>query len=301
MFLKTILSLIAPLGFLRLHLGGGGDGGSGEMRAAEEDRQRKVQAAVDAINTRFGIPASAGSMAQALGAPPDRAQFNIPTRQWVGEGENMQLMNVPGGFDQAGYDKAMAEYEGRRGQIYGTNDEAARARAARDSQYSSIAAAVKDAAMRDVDRQYTTASNRNKFGLARAGLMGGSVDAESGGQLAELYGEGKLKATEAGVAAAADLRSQDERARQNLISLAQSGLDTGTASSMAAGQMAAAADSARGAAAGASVGRLFDDLSQAYVANQVVKARYPQQQQQTSGYGSPNLFGTNRYTGTVGR
>lgn len=211
----------------------GGDGGAGEMRAQEEERQRKVQQAVDAINARFGVGSGA-------------------------------------------------------------------AKAARDAMYTDISGAVRDTAMRDLDRQYTQASQRNKFGLARAGLLGGSVDAEAGGELQTLYGEGKLKATQAGMQAGSDLRMQDERTRQNLIGLAQSGLDTGTAASMAAGQMSAAADLAKSQAAGASVGQLFDNMSQAYLQNQVLKARYPNglPQQGGSGYSS-NLFGTNGYVGRV--
>lgn len=262
----------------RVYGGGGGDGGAGEMRAAEEERQRKVQAAVDAINARFGVAGDGSS-------GPTRAEFTKLTTNGM---EFPQQV-----FDEAGYNKAVAAWKATAGSA-GAN------KLARDAMYGSISDAVRDTALRDLDHQYTTASNRNKFGLARSGLLGGSVDAESGGQLKELYGEGKLKAQQQGMQAAADLRTQDERTRQNLISLAQSGLDTGTAASMASAQMASAADAARGAAAGASVGRLFDDLSQAYVVNQIAKARYPQQSQQPSGYGT-NVFGTSRYTGTVGR
>ena len=93
----------------------------------------------------------------------------------------------------------------------------------------------------------------------------------------------------------------DEKTRQNLISLAQSGIDTGTAASLASGQMAAAADTAKAGAAGASVGRLFDDLGQAYLTNRVNTARYPngvpQQSSGNSFFG--NLFTGQGYTGRV--
>ena len=133
--------------------------------------------------------------------------------------------------------------------------------------YDDLGGAVTGVANRDVDKQFTQASQQNLFGLARAGLLGGSVDAEAGGDLAQRYGEGKIKATQAGIGAASDLRATDEKTRQNLISLAQSGIDTGTAASLAASQSAAAADSARSNVAGTSVGRLFDDLGQAYLQN----------------------------------
>ncbi len=205
----------------------GGDGGAAQMRADEQERQRKVQAAVDTINSTFN-----GSGRQAM--------------------------------------------------------------------YDDIAGATRDVATRDLDRQFTQASNQNLFGLARSGLLGGSVDAESGADLATRYGEGQIRATAAGQSAAADLRSVDERTRQNLVSLAQSGLDTGTAATMASGQMAAATDAARSASSSASVGRLFDDLGQAYLQNQVLRARTQATTPgSTPGQYSSNLFTGNRYGGTV--
>ncbi|MGV3727729.1 hypothetical protein [Hydrogenophaga sp.] len=209
-------------------MGGGGDGGAGQMRADEEERQRKVQMAVDTVNSTFN-------------------------------GQGRQAM------------------------------------------YKDIQDATRDVAGRDLDRQFTTASNQNLFGLARSGLLGGSVDAESGADLATRYGEGQIRATAAGQGAAADLQSVDERTRQNLISLAQSGMDTGTAASMAAGQMAAAADTARATSQGASVGRLFDDMGQAYLTNQQLRARYPTSTTQGSSTPSmfSNLFAGNSYGGTV--
>lgn len=181
---------------------------------------------------------------------------------------------------------------------YGDSDAAKANKAARASMYGDISGAVHDTAMRDLDKQFTTASNRNTFGLARSGLLGGSVDAESGGDLQTRYGEGQLKATQQGQQSASDLRSQDEKSRQNLISLAQSGLDVGTANSLAGGQLASSADAAKSNATGATVGRLFDDMSQSYVANQTLKARYPTGLPTAAGYSS-NLFTGKKYAGNV--
>lgn len=206
----------------------GGDGGAGQMRADEEDRQRKVQAAVDAINAKFNATEGFG-----IGFGPVVA----------GKGPNAPTGGPP--------------------------------RMAREKLYDDLSGAVKETAMRDVDKQYTKASRANTFGLARAGLLGGSVDAEAGGELQTTYGEGKLKAAQAGMSAASDLRATDEKTRQNLISLAQSGMDVGTASSLAAGQMGAAAEVAKNNANAASVGSLFDGMSQAYLTNQMLKARQP--------------------------
>jgi len=171
----------------------------------------------------------------------------------------------------------------------------------RDAMYTDIGDATKQVAMRDLDKQFTQASKQNLFGLARAGLLGGSVDAEAGGDLQQRYGEGQIKATQAGEGAASDLKSTDERTRQNLISLSQSGIDTGTAASLAAGQMDAAAKAAQANSGSASVGRLFDDLGQAYLQNTALRARYPNGlPQQSGGAMFSGLFGTNKYVGTQG-
>lgn len=287
--LKTILQIVAPMAFLRLYGAGGGDGGAPDMRAQEQQRQKQVQQAVDAINVRFGV--------NPQGSAPSRDLF-VKTRQVVTQDPDTgaNVTQTERYFDEAGYNAALAGFQNQ------SNTEATANKTAREGQYTEIADAVRQMAMRDLDRQYSQASQRNTFGLARNGLQGGSVDAEAGGELAELYGEGKLKATQAGQQSASDLRSTDEKTRQNLISLAQSGLDTGTAASMAAGQMSAAADLARSQAAGASVGRLFDDMTQAYMNNQYMKARYPSgaPQQQPSGYGT-SVFSPTKYTGNVQR
>lgn len=210
----------------------GGDGGAGAMREQEDDRQRKVQSAVDAINAKFG----------------------------VGDASNA---------------------------------------AARNALYQQVHGDASSLATRDLDRQFTMASKNNLFGLARSGLLGGSADAESGADLESRYGEGKINATHAGMQASADLRSADEKTRQNLISMAQTGLDTGTAASLAASQMSAAADTARANTNSASVGRLFDDMGQAYMTNQVLRARYPNGLPQNQGSASTNLFSGSKYSGRV--
>lgn len=283
----------------------GGDGGASQMRADEEARQRKVQMAVDTINAKFGIGGASGGGAaptrdQFRRAPAGGMPFQMPATHMGGEGGNWaELATGDGdGVDEAAFQRALADW-----QAAGTD--ASAAKSAREAMYADISGAVKDTAMRDLDRQYTDASRRNKFGLARAGLMGGSVDAESGGELSTLYGEGKLRAAQSGQQAASDLRATDERTRQNLIGLAQSGLDTGTAASMAAGQMSAAADLAKSQTAQASVGRLFDNMGQAYLTNQMLRARYPnglpQQGQQSSGYSGGSLWSPSKYFGTETR
>ena len=280
-------------------MGGGGDGGADQLRADELARQAKVQAARDAINAKFGITPSG-----PVGVAPTQAQFTTAGTPgspggWVEVGRNGSnympaVAATPGGFDQAGFDAAMKAFQSGQTDVSG-------AKTARDALYTDIGDATTQTATRDLDKQFARASDQNIFGLARAGLSGGSVDAESGGDLQSRYGEGKIRAKQAGIGAASDLKSVDEKTRQNLIGLAQSGIDTGTAASLAAGQSAAAADVARANTAGASIGQLFDNMGQAYLNNRVATAQYPnglpQQSSGSSFFG--NLFTGKGYSGKV--
>lgn len=141
----------------------------------------------------------------------------------------------------------------------------------RQGLYDEQRAAVTDLNRRDVDRQFLDAERANRFGLARAGLSGGSADIDSNAELQRRTNEGLIKAAGIGDQAAADLQTSDERTRQNLISMAQSGIDTGQAQQMALSQLDANSANAASARSGATVGNLFGDLAQAYL--------YGQQQQ----------------------
>lgn len=129
--------------------------------------------------------------------------------------------------------------------------------------------AVYDLNRLDVDRQAAEAERANRFGLARAGLLGGSANVDSIGDLDRRTNEGLMRAGGIADQASADLFSADERTRANLISLAQSGIDTGTAAQQALKGLEVNAANAAGARAGATVGDLFGSMSQAYLMNQM--------------------------------
>lgn len=120
----------------------------------------------------------------------------------------------------------------------------------------------------EAKRQAEEAARANRFGLARTGLLGGSVDVDSNSEINRRTNEGLMRAGSIADQAAADLKLQDEQSRANLISLAQSGIDTGTAASMALNGLSANAANAAGARGGASLGSLFDGLGNAYMYNQ---------------------------------
>lgn len=143
----------------------------------------------------------------------------------------------------------------------------------RDAMYASQKTAVYDLNKKEVDRQATEAERNNRFGLARNGLLGSSVDVDSNQELDRRTNEGLMRAGGIADQSAADFRVADERTRSNLISMAQSGIDTGTAAQMALGGLKANADSVAQARAGSTVGGLFNDLSQAYLMNQVNAGR----------------------------
>ena len=143
--------------------------------------------------------------------------------------------------------------------------------AGRDDLYSQHKDAVYGINVKDVADQFGDAERANRFGLARNGLLGGSADIDSQARLQEKANEGYVKAAGLADSAVSDFMAADERAKQSLLSMAQSGIDTGTAQQMALNNLNANAQSAAGAGAGASIGSLFNNLGQAYLNRQIVE------------------------------
>lgn len=183
---------------IRLHHKGGGDPGA-EARAQEADRQARIAAATEKINSIF-TPGT---------------EFNP-----------------------------------------------------REDLYKDQRSAVYDLNSKEVSRQAQDAERANRFGLARAGLAGGSVDVESAEEINRRTNEGLLRAGGIADQSAADLRAADEKTRANLISMAQSGIDTGSASTMALNGLKVNADNVAAQRSGSNIGSLFNDMSQAYLVNQ---------------------------------
>lgn len=137
----------------------------------------------------------------------------------------------------------------------------------RDNLYQEQKEAIFDINSREVERQYDNAERTNRFGLARNGLLGGSADIDSNAELQRKNNEGLMQTTGIADSAAANLKLADERNRQSLVSMAQSGIDTGTAQSMAQQSLNSAAENAQADRASAGIGNLFDDLGQAYLSS----------------------------------
>jgi hypothetical protein len=255
---------------------GGGDGGAGDARKDEQDRQARIAASVSKINEIFdGKPVMAGD-GQATFYDPKQAYFDkdgnpytLPQTQGYTGGGGQLMANYFGKPAHSGVDANATMGLINQGKLFtGTKNIAP---APRQKLYDEQKQAVFDINKRDIDHQYQEAERSNRFGLARAGLMGGSADVDSNALLQRKTNEGLLKAGGLGDAAAADLKLSDERSRQGLIGMAQSGIDTGTAQTMALRNMDATQQQAMGARTGATIGGLFDGLGQAYMYGQEAK------------------------------
>lgn len=231
---------------LRPHKGGGG--GDGGARQMEEERQARINAAVSQINNIFNNK-----------VPEQRTRYKGPLRT-ISEDEYKAMV--------ASEQKMLQQFTSRmyRPEKYTEFVDGDPANS-REQMYTNQRQAVYDLNTRDVNRQAKDAERVNRFGLARNGLLGGSADVDSGFEINRMTNEGLMKAGGVADQAAADLRMSDERTRGNLISMAQSGIDTGTAQQMALSGLAANAEAAKSSAAAATVGDLFSGLSGAYMGN----------------------------------
>jgi hypothetical protein len=270
----------------RLYCKGGGSSKAAERMEAE--RQARVQAAVNAINNIFDPPARKQGINAADSFDPSKTYYNADGSVFSGAvssgkggGSSVPVSTSPGGKGGNGYsryqtingqtwdmdkvNKAMAN-----GQLY-TGFETIQPEG-REKLYNEQQEAIYDLNAKEVNNQYADAERANRFALARNGLLGGSSDVESNANLQEKTNEGLVQAKALGQQAASDLRTADEQSKQNLIAMAQSGIDTGTAQQMASAQLNANAQSALGQRGGASIGNLFDNLGQAYLNRQIMNA-----------------------------
>lgn len=280
----------------RLYFKGGGSSKSAERM--ERERQARVQAAVDAINAIFDpkpyTTVDKNSVVTG-GYDPTKTYYladgtvfdPMSTRTVTYRKRPMTSVNR----DENGYitgTRTVSYLDWNKinnalnsGSLY--NGLTTVTPDSREKLYDEQRDAVYEINAKDVNDQYADAERANRFGLARNGLMGGSADVESNANLQEKTNEGLIQARALGQQAASDLRTADEQSKQSLIAMAQSGIDTGTAQQMAAAQLNANAQSALGRRGGATIGDLFDNLSQAYLTRQIMQAA-------NNGY---NLYGNN--------
>ncbi len=138
-----------------------------------------------------------------------------------------------GGGDSKASDAAQKREDERQAEITRSTSAIDRAFGGRGAQQQEFVNSLREFLTGDVRRQQKVAGRRSKFGLARAGLTGGSQSVDQGRTLAEEFTEGLLKAERGAQSGLAELKGQDEQARLQLLGLAQTGLKAGTAASRA--------------------------------------------------------------------
>ena len=280
----------------RLYFKGGGS--SSEASRLEAERQARVQAAVDAINAIFDPkpyvtadldnkvtsydPSQTYYLADGTVFDPMSTRTETKKVTHMGGGakpfEGRYTTYEPVTVTYLDWDKINNAIQS--GSLYGSKTVTPDSR---EKLYDEQEQAVYDLNAKEVNDQYADAERANRFALARNGLLGGSADVDSNANLQEKTNEGLVQAKALGQQAASDLRTADEQSKQSLIAMAQSGIDTGTAQQMAQAQLNANAQSALGQRGGATIGNLFDNLSQAYLTRQIMQAA-------NNGY---NLYGNN--------
>lgn len=162
----------------------------------------------------------------------------------------------------------------------------------RQKQYDQLGADTTKYYTDDVNQQEAINARKLKFALARSGLAGGSEQAYQGQQLGQAYDKAIIAATRQGQSAEANLRSQDEQQRQNLINMAEAGLDAGTASNEATNSLRNNLLSANASSTADSLGNMFGDFSSMYQQSQDQKAA-----RQGALYGYGSVFSSPMYGG----
>ncbi len=262
----------------RLYYKGKGGGGSHEAERMEAERQARVQAAVNTINNIFDPKPYQKGINAATSFDPTKMYYNA-------DGTRFSAATTSKGALKGGAGKGNGRYQNVNGQVWdmqAVNDALAKGQLysdvetinpeSREKLYQEQKQAIYDINAKELDDQFREAERANRFGLARNGLMGGSADIESNATLQEKVNQGLIQAQAKGEEAASQLRTNDEQSKASLIAMAQSGIDTGTAQQMAASQLAANAQSALGNRGGATIDRLFDSLSQAYLTNKLYQS-----------------------------
>ena len=169
---------------------------------------------------------------------------------------------MSGGNDSAQREAQQAEQARQAGiQRTSAGVEAAFNSPERQQQYQDFYSATRDLGMTDLNQQKTIADRNAKFALARGGLTGGSRARDVGSALGQDYVEGLLNVDRRAQGSMADLMAADQTSKNNLLSLAQSGLDLTTASQGAASALRANLQSGESTRLAGGLGDLFGTAS----------------------------------------
>lgn len=177
-----------------------------------------------------------------------------------------------GGGGNPSKDAAVAE-AARQRTISGNVANINSAYAGRAPQYAQLGEALRARYGTELKRQQDQATRQSKFALARGGLTGGSAAIDQGINLAREASAGTIAAEQKARGGVASLQSQDEAARLNLISLAQSGSDIGNAAQQAASTLRANLETAQNTNTASGLGDVFGNTAATYKAQQDAAAR----------------------------
>lgn len=148
--------------------------------------------------------------------------------------------------------------------------------------------ALRENFLGDANRQKTVADRRLKFAMARGGHTGGSVALSGNKRLGEEFQKGLLNSENRAQGALSDLKSQDENARQSLISMIRAGADTGQGGTRMAQMAASNAAGAQSRALTEGVGDIFAGTADTYLRQEDAAARRRgMRDAQTSLYAKP--------------
>jgi len=138
---------------------------------------------------------------------------------------------------------------------------------ARQQQIADYQASTLALLQSNLDRQKGDADRSAKFAMARTGLAGGSADVDTNKKIAEQYLLGQANATRQAQGAAAALAAQDQQSKQNLIALAQSGVDATTSAQQAGESLKVNLANAKGQALTGAVDNTFGSFADLYKAS----------------------------------
>lgn len=141
----------------------------------------------------------------------------------------------------------------------------------RQQQYADFQKALQAYNLQQLNQQKTDADRQLNFAMARQGLTGGSADADASANLARSYNQGVLKSQQQAASAAANLQSADQQQKQQLIGLAQSGLDATSAANQALAGLRTNLQAAQAQAQAQGLGDMFSGLAQLYDYSQQAK------------------------------
>jgi hypothetical protein len=297
-------------------------GGSNKAYKLQKQQQEQMQKAIAAINEIFGGETGSNPLSDISAYNPaatyynaDGSVYQTPTKNVLKEqyangtvqpeyitpyqSKTAKLLGVGGGkrFNSRYYD-TVTDNDALQAAIAAGNVYQDK-RNARQDLYDQQNQAVYELNKNKLDEDYADAARTNRFALARNGLTGGSADIDSMADLQDRYAKGLVDAKGLGQTAAADLQQADETAKSNLISLAEAGLDAGSAANQATSSLNSNYQSALGDRSASTIANYFNNMGQLYLTNKLNQAM--QDAYANGYYGSNNSIGSlNTRSGSQG-